>query len=100
MTRRWVARPSRTMRIVTAGSGSSGSVLTNVRDEQPRDPIGKQAAREHRHETDDAFGVEGVIRQIRLRDRLEIKLLPLRFDSCRFQRRKGRRQSLLAQFTL
>src|SRR5436190_24354 len=48
--------------------------------------FGSLTARQDHAEGDDPFGIEWVIGKIGLRNRFEIKLLPLRFETCRLER--------------
>src|SRR5438876_8138776 len=99
-TRDCTARFSQNMCTVRTIPVLRPGVLANIRDQQPSDPIGQAAAYDHGDEREDAFGVERVIREVGLRDGLEIQLLPLRFDTCRFERGEGGCQRLFSELAL
>src|SRR6266436_8888264 len=98
ITRDCAAKSSPNLRTILLNPKLRGRVLADIRDEQPCNPISQAAAGDHRYEGDNPFRVERVIREVRLRDRFDIKLLPLRFDTSRFERSERRRQRLFAEF--
>ena len=55
-------------------------MFAHARDQQPRDAVRQEAGRQHHRKRDDPLRVEREVRQVRLFDRFEIELLPLRIE--------------------